>query len=215
MKVVILCSSPEHPVNAYLQRWAEKHRTEHKVSIVRSKLQLEGGDILFLVSCHELLNQQERSAFGATLVLHASDLPDGRGWSPHIWQILAGADHIVVSLLEAADALDSGRIWKKVRLPVPKHALWDEIDHLIFSAEVELMDYALSAAGSVEPVEQSVANGTRYYRRRTPEDSRLDPELPIAQQFDLLRICDPDRYPAFFELHGHRYRLRLEKIDGA
>lgn len=77
------------------------------------------------------------------------------------------------------------------------------------------MDYALSAAGSVEPVEQSVANGTRYYRRRTPEDSRLDPELPIAQQFDLLRICDPDRYPAFFELHGHRYRLRLEKIDGA
>ena len=215
MRVSVLCSSTVHPVNAYLERWAEKHRAEHEVSVVHSKLQLRGGDILFLVSCSELLDQQERSAFGATLVLHASDLPDGRGWSPHIWQILAGADHIVVSLLEAADAVDSGRIWKKVRVQVPRHALWDEIDHLLFSAEIELMDHALSAAGSVEPVEQAALPGTRYHRRRTPEDSRLDPELSIAQQFDLMRVCDPDRYPAFFELHGHRYRLRLEKIDDA
>ena len=35
----------------------------------------------------------------------------------------------------------------------------------------------------------------------------------IKEQFDLLRICDPDRYPAYFEMHGRKYKLRLEYYD--
>jgi methionyl-tRNA formyltransferase len=63
----------------------------------------------------------------------------------------------------------------------------------------------------IEPRAQA-ADGATYYRKRTPEDSRIDPQRPIAEQFDLLRICDPGRYPAFFDLHGHRYRIRLDKL---
>jgi methionyl-tRNA formyltransferase len=37
--------------------------------------------------------------------------------------------------------------------------------------------------------------------------------MPLAEQFDLQRICDPERYPAFFELHGHRYKLTLDKLS--
>jgi methionyl-tRNA formyltransferase len=49
------------------------------------------------------------------------------------------------------------------------------------------------------------------YPRRTPNDSRVNPEQSIRSQFDLIRVCDPDRYPAFFELYGHKYIIRVEK----
>jgi len=54
-----------------------------------------------------------------------------------------------------------------------------------------------------------------YYRRRTPDDSRLDPSRSIAEQFDLLRVADPQRFPAFFDLRGHRYVVRIEKAGAA
>ena len=71
---------------------------------------LVGGDILFLISCNEPISKDVRALFRATLVIHASDLPLGRGWSPHIWQVLEKKRFIKVTLLEAADLVDSGSI---------------------------------------------------------------------------------------------------------
>ena len=48
-----------------------------------------------------------------TLVLHASDLPDGRGWSPHVWDVISGKSSLTLSLINAEDSVDTGHIWKK------------------------------------------------------------------------------------------------------
>ena len=155
----------------------------------------------------------DRAPYGACLVLHASDLPSGRGWSPHIWELAAGATHITLSLLEAGDKVDTGRVWKKVRISVPPTALWDEINHLLFKAEVELMDFALLNFGRIQPQEQSTDVEPSYFRLRTPQDSRIDPHQNLADQFDLIRVCDPHRFPAFFEFRGQRFALKLEKLN--
>ena len=52
-----------------------------------------------------------------------------------------------------------------------------------------------------------------YFKRRSPLDSRLNPEKGIKDQFDSIRVCDPLRYPAFFEMHGERFKLIIEKMD--
>lgn len=213
MKVTILCSDVKHPVNAYLQRWVERHRQDHKIEVARKKKELCGGDILFLVSCEEIVSEQDRATYGVCLVLHASDLPEGRGWSPHIWEIASGASHITLSLLEAQDKVDSGHIWKKMQIHVPRDALWDEINHLLFVAEVELMDFALCSYGTILAQQQATGVGSTYFRRRTPHDSRVDPHKTIAEQFDLIRVCDPVRFPAFFEFRGNRYKLKLERMN--
>ncbi|WHZ10396.1 MAG: hypothetical protein OJF60_000835 [Burkholderiaceae bacterium] len=214
MNITLLCSDDRHPVNAWLVGWADRNAHQHQVSLVRRKQDLLGGDLLFLVSCSEVIGAAERARYKATLVLHASDLPRGRGWSPHIWEILAGADHITLTLLEAADKVDSGRVWRKQRISIPKHALWDEINARLFEAEIALIDAAVRDFASIEPVEQDPGIEANYYRRRTPADSRIDPHESIEAQFDLIRVCDPVRYPAYFDLHGHRYRITLEKFDG-
>jgi methionyl-tRNA formyltransferase len=213
MKITLLCSDPNHPVNSYLKPWINAQQGVHEVDLLQSKALLSGGEILFLISCSEIIKDTERSKFQATLVLHASDLPKGRGWSPHIWEIVNGAEYITLSLLEAEDRVDSGRIWAQRQIPVPKDILWDEINHLLFSAEIELLDFAIKNFGQATPALQKNPNQSTYYPKRTPKDSQLDPNKTIAEQFNQIRVCDPDRFPAFFELYGRKYRLILEKVN--
>ncbi len=213
MKITLLCSDPQHPVNTYIQRWTQAQAGLHEVDVVQKKSQLCGGEILFLISCSEIINANDRAQYKACLVLHASDLPKGRGWSPHIWALVQGAEVITLSMLEAEDKVDSGSIWRKAHITVPKHALWDEINHLLFTAEVDMIDYAVQNYALVTPQVQTDTDQATYYPKRTPKDSQIDPHKSIAEQFDLIRVCDPNRFPAYFEHLGQRYTLKLEKSN--
>jgi len=181
--------------------------------LVQSASEASGGDLLFLVSCNEIVSKTVRDRYKHTLVLHAADLPKGRGWSPHIWQVIEGNDSIVISLLDAAEPVDSGDIWRKEKIQLEGHELYDEINELVFAAEVRLMDYAMTHFATIVPARQS-GNPT-YYRARTPKDSEIDPRDTLAAQFNLLRVADPDRYPAFFMLHGMRYEISIRKAKPA
>lgn len=213
MKISILCSDSKHPINAYLERWISSNEGVHEIELVRTKSTLAGGDILFLISCTELVRAVDRERYKATLVLHASDLPKGRGWSPHIWAILQGDAELTLSLLEADDRVDSGAIWIQKKIDIPRHALWDEINDLLFKAEVELMDAAILGIGDIVPKPQDPLVESSYHPRRRPCDSEIDPGKSLDSQFDLIRVCDPGRFPAYFELRGHRYKIVLEKIQ--
>lgn len=213
MKVSIICSNPSHPVNSYLSAWVKRHGQDHDIEVVRKKNELTGGDILFLVSCSEIVSANDQALYGVCLVLHASDLPRGRGWSPHIWELVAGASHITLSLLEAKDKVDTGRIWQKVHISISPTALWDEINHQLFTTEIQLMDFALASYGQIQPKEQFTDVMPTYFRQRTPQDSCIDPYQSLASQFDLIRVCDPHRFPAFFEYRGQRFALKLEKFN--
>ena len=213
MKISIVCSDTGHPILAALQQWQAANSQQHEISIVQRKQDLDPSNLLFLISCHELITRTERDRHGAVLVIHASDLPRGRGWSPHVWQILDGRTDLTVTLLEAEDKVDSGRIWAQEHIHVPEHALFDEINLALFQAELKLMDFAVANVERIEPRVQQESVEATYYRKRTPDDSELDPEKSIAEQFDIIRVSDPDRYPAFFRLHGHTYKITLEKVD--
>ena len=188
-------------------------QSRHSIELVRSRAELTDGDFLFLVSCSEIIKAEHRENYRHTLVLHASDLPRGRGWSPHVWEIVNGGDIITLSLLEAEDKVDTGRLWLKREIPVGKAALWHEVNHLLFEGEIGLMREAVERHEHIEPYAQSPEVEPTYYRKRTPQDSRIDPFESIADQFNLIRMCDPDRYPAWFEHHGQKYKLILEKMD--
>lgn len=213
MKITLLCSDEAHPINDHLMRWIALNKEQHEIDLVRQKKNLAGGDILFMISCSEIIGADERSRYRSSLILHASDLPRGRGWSPHIWRILEGAQEITLSLIEAEDRVDSGRIWHQETFPVSKDALWNEINNQLFDAELSLINFAIAEFNTVKPRPQESNIEPTYYPRRTPSDSQIDPELSIASQFNQIRISDPNRFPAFFSLHGHRYKIILEKIN--
>lgn len=213
MNITLLCTDSNHPVVHKLHFWAEKMSCNgHNLSLVSRMSQLVGGDILFLVSCSQIIPDSERNKYKATLVLHASDLPNGRGWSPHVWSILEGATQITVSLIEAADPVDSGLIWLKTSFSLEGHELFDEINAKLFDAELSLMTEAVEQFLYIKPTQQFGHAGD-YRRKRTIQDSRIDPNKSILAQFNLLRVVDPKRYPAYFDYQGRRYLLKIEKVE--
>jgi len=202
LKVDILCSDQKHPSWEELARFCE----ERSFNLTDRAEFLSGGDFLFLVSCTKIIGKELRDLYRHCLVIHESDLPSGRGWSPLAWQVLHGESTIVVSLVEADDPVDSGAIWWKSELELEGHELADEIASKCLKVKMELIDVALRF--SAKPEKQMGAVTT--YRRRVPEDSELDPHKSIAGQFDLLRICEP-RFPAFFVFRDHRYEVTVRK----
>ncbi len=211
MKITILCSDPSHPVVPALKSWQDVTTSEgHDVAFATDKSELVSGDMLFLVSCSQLIGETIRNRFNHVLVLHAGDLPNGRGWSPHIWDIVEGSDHMTLCLIEATEPVDTGRIWFKETIALSGDELLDEINQKLFAAECNLMTRAVQECDTVVPVDQDIDTGT-YRQKRSPEDSRLDPNLTIEQQFDLLRTVDNVRYPAFLDIRGSRYTLKITK----
>jgi len=211
MNISILITSKEHPVNTYVNKWAETNKS-HQISIVHSKEDLASGDILFLISCSDIVSKLERDKFKKTLIIHASDLPNGRGWSPHIWEIINGATDITLSLLEAENKVDTGDIWKKISVSIPKTALFDEINELIFDSELALMDFAIENYNTIEPKKQSNIDSA-YWPKRSPKDSLIDINKTLAAQFDLIRVCDSKRFPAYFYKEGVKFNIVIEKSN--
>jgi methionyl-tRNA formyltransferase len=86
------------------------------------------------------------------------------------------------------------------------------MNEALFDTEIDLMNFAVENESTVKPFSQSNERAT-FYRKRTPNDSKIDPQKSISSQFDLLRVSDPERYPAFFEHRGHRYKISISKMD--
>jgi methionyl-tRNA formyltransferase len=210
MKISVLCTDHNHPVNEVLVPWIGKQSETHIVDLVRRKSELQGGDLLFLVSCTEIISAPYRAMYDVCIVMHASDLPVGRGWSPHIWQIINGATVITLSAIDAADKVDTGKIWAKRTIDFEDTLTWSEINEKLFIAEIEMMDHVINNFTVITPVPQSESIEPTYYPRRVPLDSAIDPNKSIGEQFDLIRVCDPTRFPAFFEFRGRRYILKVE-----
>ena len=150
MDITILCSSQEHPVYPFLQKWVNDNSNQHNISLVNHSSEVQTGDILFLISCLEIIKADIRNKFKHTLVIHESDLPHGKGWSPIQWQILEGKNSIPITLLDAADKVDSGDIWEKRYVELESHELANEINAKIFPIKLDLMDFAIQNINTIK-----------------------------------------------------------------
>lgn len=196
------------PIPGLIAGWLEQG---HAVSWVHEPAALPTGDLCFMLGCGQIVRGDKLARHRLNLVVHASNVPRGRGWSPTTWLILEGHSTIPVTLLEAAERVDSGVVYAQEQITLDGTELINEWRGLLFKATTKLCrdfveGYPVSASRFAEQ------NGEpSYYRRRTADDSALDPQSSIADQFELLRVVDNDRYPAFFEWRGKRYFLHIRR----
>ncbi|MDO1557944.1 hypothetical protein Q0812_00705 [Brevundimonas sp. 2R-24] len=185
----------------------------HEAVFVRDVREAPEGDMAFHLSCLKLCPPEALALNALNLVVHASDLPKGRGFSPLVWQVLEGRNDIPVCLIEAAEAADAGPVRLRDALTFQGCELNDEMREALGRKVVEMCLRFARAPDAYPPAEQ--VGEPSWYARRRPEDSRLDPNRTLADQFDLLRVVDNDRYPAFFEHRGRRFILRIEDAGAA
>ncbi len=208
MDITIICDSVNHPVIPYIIEWISL--SENNIKYVNSVNELTSGDFLFLISCNQIIYKEERDKYRFTLVLHASKLPEGRGWNPHIWKILEGGNEVTLSLLEANDKVDTGKIWHQILVKFDSLDLVGDINDKLFKSQFRMLDWALENYSDVKPVEQ--VGESNYYRLRTPQDSEIDITKSIEDQFSLLRVCDQNRFPAFFYYCGGKFNISISRV---
>lgn len=172
--------------------------------------ELDRGDMLFVLSYYRILPAALIGNHTNNVVIHASDLPRGRGNSPIAWQILEGKNEIPFSLFELTAGVDEGPVYVKDTLRLCGTELYDEWRQLAGTFICRMALDFLAAFPSVTATPQS--GEASNYRKRTAADDQLDPTQPLALLFDHLRICDPKQFPAWFEIRGRKFKLRIEPL---
>lgn len=179
------------------------------VIFLRNCKDIDKADITFFLSCMKLTPRNVLAKSRLNLVVHASALPKGRGFSPIVWQILEGRNDIPITMINAVAEADAGDIVSVDHIVFQGHELNSEIRQALGEKVIEMcLDYLQAPA----PPRSSRQRGKPiWYNRRTAKDSRLFPDKTIAEQFELLRVVDNKTYPAFFDYRGHRYIVKIEK----
>ena len=181
----------------------------HQVTWCHQSDDLPTGELCFVLSYSRVLDAESLARHARTLVVHESDLPRGRGWSPLTWQVLEGADRIPIVLFEAVERIDAGQVYLRDEIELGGTELVDKLRARQAFQTLGLCRRFVQEYPAILKHGQPQVGDPTYFSRRAPWDSRLDPERSIAEQFDLLRVVDNERYPAWFEHRGRRYVLQI------
>ena len=210
IKTTLLVDNPDSWVVPYVQEIIRTAPGKYDISIVHDSQDVTKGEILFLIGCVKIISQETLRLNKHNLVIHESDLPKGRGWSPVSWQILEGKNEIPIVLFEAGEELDAGPIYLKDYIKLDGTELLDEIKMKQGKKTIELAMRFLEKYPDIEPKAQVDIQPT-FYHKRTYKDDRLDIEKSIIGNFNHLRIVHNEKYPAWFEYKGKEYILKIYK----
>ena len=147
------------------------------------------------------------------ICFHETNLPYGRGGSPIQNLIEKGHRETYVSAIQMTDVLDAGPVYLKRKLSL--EGLAEEI----FIRSANVVAEMIKTIISDNPIPDSQQGNPTIFRRRTPEQSRIDDGLnSLDMLFDHIRMLDAESYPkAYMEINGFRYEfsrpaLKTDKI---
>jgi len=207
MKITILTDNPNSWMLPYVDL-LKSRLDQDEVYHVYDSAKVMDGDILFMLSCERIVNSKILSRNKNNIVVHPSKLPKGRGWSPLAWQILEGSNNIPFSLFEATEGVDEGPVYIIDYLKLKGTELNEEIKDLQGKKVVEMC--VRYRKGKYEPIFQK--GEASYYPKRTLNHSELDIDKSLREQFNLLRVVDNEKYPAYFYINEVKYTIKVSKV---
>lgn len=214
MKKMTIITSKESWYFSYAKALQAKIKAQgHICDLIFNMNAISSGDICFILSYDKLISSDDLKKNEYNVVCHASDLPQGKGWSPMTWQVLEGADRIPVTMFEADENVDSGLIYKKIFFDLDGCELIDDLrDKLANNIELMVLGFCNNQSYYTRNASCQVGKES-FYKRRRPEDSMVDTSSTIEDIFRLLRVSDNDRYPVYFMKNGTKYILKCEKDE--
>ncbi|MFF3945764.1 methionyl-tRNA formyltransferase [Streptomyces sp. NPDC001902] len=151
-----------------------------------------------------------------TLNVHDSLLPAYAGFSPIIWALINGEEHVGVTAHRMNGELDAGAILLQRSEPVGPDDTATDLFHrtcdLIAPLVRESLDLIASGRAEWTPQDRSRAS---FFHKRSVEDSRIDWNWP-AEDLERLVRAQSDPYPNAFTYHrGERIRIVSAAVSQA
>ena len=206
MKIAILTTKNQW-FESYADALSEKLGN---IPIFNNHVDIKGNyDVIFVLSYHEIIPQEYLKKNKHNLVVHESALPKGKGWAPLFWQVLEGENKIPFTMIEASSKVDNGDVYMQEMLELTNHELNEELRDKQANMIIQMcVEFVNNYEKYKIPVKQ---NGDEsFYKKRDKKDSALNIDKTIRDQFNLLRVVNNSDYPAYFDLDGKRYILKIE-----
>ena len=129
--------------NDWIKKYIKKSQLLNKSKKFYSKMftnykNIKNYDIVFVLGYTRILSPIFLKKNKLNLVVHASNLPRGKGFSPIQWQILKNKKRISFCLFKAEKKLDSGEIYEKHSLLFKGTELYDRIRYMQAKATIQI-----------------------------------------------------------------------------
>jgi len=184
-------------------------KKNYKIKFIYSANKLKKGDILFIIATNKILKEKSLSLHNLNLNIHPSKLPQGRGSAAVSWSILNNKSYFYITLHEAEKKADSGKIYIQEKVKVKAHELNVDIRRRQAIKTIEIINKFLTNRRKIRPIVQK--GKVTFLKKRLPKDSLIDINKTLKSQFNLLRVVDNNRYPAFFYNKNTKYILKIFK----
>lgn len=204
MKIVV--AAPKKWTAAKVRQFCDTHK-DVEVHIIRDPLELTyeflnsiSPEYVFFPHWSWRIPREIYTNFRC-IVFHPSDLPFGRGGTPVQNLIALGVQATKISAIEVVEEMDAGDVVLKRDLSLlgTGEEIYLRIQDIIFD---DMIPFILD--NQPEPTPQN--GDVTLFKRRNPVMSRLEPQMTLAQVFDMIRMLDAEGYPhAFIELGELRF----------
>ena len=206
-KICFLLDIDNNWLSNYCKNYKKKLKNK-KIKIHYNFQKIKNYDYVFVLGYTKILPKSFIERNKLVMIIHESNLPKGKGLSPLQWQILLNKNIIKINLLKLEAEVDSGNIILTNDLKLNGSELYDEIRKKQAEATFQLIDKFLNQ--KINRFKKQKGMET-FFRKRTAVDSRVDIKQSLKKSFNLLRICNNEKWPAFFYYKNQKYILKIFK----
>jgi len=208
IKVAYLLDNTNSWIKKYLKKSTLiKKNKKYSSKIFTNYRRIENYEIVFILNYTKILKPNFLKKNALNLIIHASDLPKGKGFAPLQWQILEKKNKISICLFEAVQKFDSGRIFAKDHLILKGTELYDEIRYHEAKVIIRMIKIFLKKYPNV--ISKKQTGKSTFYKKRNPNDSELNINIPIKKLFNQMRIANNEKWPSFFYFKNKKFIIKI------
>ena len=171
-------------------------------------------DIVFGTGIYQLIKEPYLSlpAYGMVF-FHETPLPEGKGNSPIQWTVFNKRPNLTVTAFKATEGMDAGAILYQYNIPFSSSDTLEILDNKRNIGIKKCFSEILGELKQGYIVLRTQTGQDSISQRRTPEDSELEPNEAFLNLWDKIRVCDNNKFPAFFKLKGKKIIIKYKVED--
>ncbi len=166
-------------------------------------------EVTAILSFYKIIPEKYLNISKHNIVVHESNLPFGRGFSPLFRQIAKGKKKITFTLFKCTSKMDEGNYYFKKSFYFENNLLYDEIKiKQIYFAKILIEKFISNLKKKKLKLKKQKGKPT-YFKKLNKNDSKIDINKSINSQFDKIRTKDNNNFPNFFYFRKRKYILKL------
>ena len=208
-KVTFLLDKSNLWIEKYLKNSKIEQNKKYNFKISKNFKKIKNQDLVFPLSYTKILPKDFLIKNKKTIIAHCSKLPKNAGFAPLQYEILKNKSKFYISLIKGIEKVDAGQIYLQHSFKLNGTELINEIRAKQAYQIIKIIKKFLKKYPNISSKKQ-LGKGS-FNRRRNINDSELDINKTIKEQFNHLRINDNNLYPSFFKFKKKKYILKIYK----